>query len=229
MKNPWVIIGIITVLLFGGAIWYSNSVAEQSNEGVEVKQNIKGNSEAETTLVKYSDFQCPACATFVPLVDQLLQEHGENLSVEYKHFPLPIHNNSQAAAIAAEAAGQQGEFFAMHDLIFENQAEWSPSTLPGVMFAQYAEEIGLDMDEFTRHQKSSILRDKVRSDFDEGRELGVTGTPTFFLNGQRMNFTTYPEFIDQILFAIDPSLIEAEEGSGTSTEISTEPEVRFGI
>lgn len=225
MKNPWVIIGIITVLLFGGAVWYSGASAEKSNEGVVIQQNIKGNSEAETKLVKYSDFQCPACAAFYPVVEEILADHGDSLSFEYKHFPLPIHNNAQAAALAAEAAGQQGEFFAMHDLIFDNQTEWSQAAVPGVFFAQYAEEIGLDMDEFTRHQNSSILRDKVRDEFAEGREMGITGTPTFFLNGQRMNFNTYSEFVDQIIAAIDPSLVEVDEG----IEVEADSGVRFGI
>jgi protein-disulfide isomerase len=227
MKNPWIIIGIITVMLFGGAIWYSGVSAEKSNEGVVIQQNIKGNSEAEVTLVKYSDFQCPACAAFAPVVEQIVADHGDRLSFEYKNFPLPIHNHAQAAAVAAEAAGQQGQFFAMHDLIFANQAEWSQAAVPGVFFAQYAEEIGLDMDEFTRHQKSSVLRDKVRDEFAEGRELGVTGTPTFFLNGQRMSFSTYAEFVDQVLSAIDPALVESASVGGEGAD--QEPEVRFGI
>jgi protein-disulfide isomerase len=225
MKNPWLIIGIVTVILFGGAIWYSGASAEKSNEGVVVQPNFKGNPEAETKLVKYSDLQCPACAAFYPVVKDILAEHGDRLSFEYKHFPLPIHPNAQAAALAAEAAGQQGKFFAMHDLLFDNQAEWSQAAVPGVFFIQYAEEIALDTDEFTRQQNSSVLRDKVRAEFAEGRDLGVTGTPTFFLNGKRMSFSTYSEFIDQVTAAIDPSLVELEEG----TEIEIDSGVRFGL
>jgi len=227
MKNPWVIIGIIVVVLFGGAIWYSGMAAEKNNEGVVVEANVKGNSEAVTTLVKYSDFQCPACATFYPVVAELLEENGDKLRFEYKHFPLPVHTSAQPAALAAEAAGQQGKFYEMHDMIFENQAEWSRAAVPNAFFIQYAEEIGLDIDAFRRHQNSSILRDKVRSNFEEGRELGVTGTPTFFLNGERMSFSTYPEFVDQILAVIDPS--QLSEDSTVELESSSGSDVIFGI
>jgi len=225
MKNPWLIIGIITVVLFGGAIWYSGVSAEKNNEGVVTQSNFKGNPEAATKLVEYSDLQCPACAAFDPVVKELLAEYGDMISFEYKHFPLPIHPNAQNAAIAAEAAGQQGEFFAMHDLLFDNQSEWSQAAVPGVFFAQYAEEIGLDMSKFTQHQKSSILRDKVMSEFSEGKEMGVTGTPTFFLNGKKMSFTTYPEFIDQVKYAIDPSSVQSEDG----VEVNVDSGVRFGL
>ncbi len=223
MKNPWVIIGIITVVLFGGAILLSNQSVEQSNDGVEIIEHVKGNPEATVTLVEYSDFQCPACAAFQPVVEQLLTEYGDQLRFEYKHFPLfNIHPNAREAAVAAEAAGQQGKFYEYHDALFVNQAEWSAAAIPGTLFIKYATDLGLNVDQFKRQLKSSILRDKVLAEFNEGRELEITGTPTFFLNGQKMQFDTYESFITQIVSAIDPSLM----GSSTS---STAEGVRFGL
>jgi protein-disulfide isomerase len=162
MKNPWVVVGIIMVVLFGGAIWYSSIATEKSNEGVVDMSQIKGNKDAAVTLVEYSDFQCPACASFQPVLKELLATYGENLKFEYKHYPLPIHPYAQQAAIAAEAAGQQGKFFEYHDALFENQAEWSKSATPVAFFNKYAEELGLDVEKFKQHQKASLLRERLK-------------------------------------------------------------------
>lgn len=230
MKNPWVIVGLITVILFGGAIWYSSSATEKNNEGIEVTDHIKGNPEASVTLVEFSDFQCPACASFQPVMEEVMKSYGDKLRFEYKHFPLPIHPYAQQAALAAEAAGQQGKFYEYHDLLFKNQQTWSTSVTPGSLFIQYAEELGLDIDQFRRQQKSSVLRDAVRSDLAEARELGLTGTPTFFLNGERMEIATFEEFITQIAMAVDPEGAAAMTASSTaSSSAASTSDVKFGI
>ncbi len=223
MKNPWIIIGVIVAVLFGGAIWYSGTATEANNEGVEIIVNVKGNPAASVTLVEYSDLQCPACAAFQPVVSQLLEEYGESIRFEYKHFPLPIHSYAVQAAVAAEAAGQQDKFFEYHDLLFENQQTWASSRTPNTFFLQYASELELDMDLFRQHMNASMLRDKVKSELDEGRALAVTGTPTFFLNGQRMVFDTYAAFVAQVAAVVDPS-------SASSTEVEAVGSgIRFGL
>lgn len=219
IRNPWAIIGIITVILIGGSIWYSTSLATSYNEGVAVQAHVKGNPDATVTLVEYSDFQCPACAQFAPIVDAMLMDYGDQVRFEYKHYPLmQIHPNAEPAARAAEAAGQQGKFFEYHDALFENQREWGAAAIPGAFFTRYAEELDLDMDTFKRHQRSSILQQNVREHVGEARELGLTGTPTFFLNGERMSFQTYQEFSDQIKAAL-----------GIEIEAVPEPEVEFNL
>ncbi len=205
MKNPWIITGLLAVVLFGGAIWYSNYVNSQNNVGVEEVSHVLGNPDAEVTLVEYSDLQCPACASFQPVVDEVVEVYGDRIRFEYRHFPLPIHPYANDAALAAEAAAQQGEFFAYANLLFSNQSQWSNSSNPQGFFESYAEELNLDIDEFKRHQDSSILKDKVRSDTNEGRELGVNATPTFFLNGEKMNIETYEDFIMQVAAAVGAS------------------------
>jgi len=225
MKNPWVIIGIITVVLFGGAILISNQSQEQANQDIEVKKHIKGNESASVKLVEFSDFQCPACQAFHPVVTEVINEFGDDLSFEYKHFPLVrAHPNAVSAAVAAEAAGQQDKFFEFHDLLFDNQSAWSATVSPNQLFIGYAEELGLDIDKFKRHMRSSVLEDKVKDDLNEGLERAVTGTPTFFLNGERMTYETYQEFRDKIADAIDPG-----SSSTTSPAGLPETEVKFGI
>jgi protein-disulfide isomerase len=227
MKNPWVVVGVIMVVLFGGAIWYSSIATEKSNEGVVEMQQVKGSNDAAVTLVEYSDFQCPACASFQPVLKEILATYGEQLRFEYKHYPLPIHPYAQQAAIAAEAAGQQGKFFEYHDALFENQNEWSKSATPVAFFTKYAQDLGLDVEKFKQQQKSSLLRDAVRADLNEARELGLTATPTFFLNGEKMEITSFEDFIAQIAFAIDPAA--AQSASTSSSTPGTDAGVTFGI
>lgn len=207
----------MVVLLVGGSVWYSNTVTQQANEGVEVISHVKGNPDGEVVLIKYSDFQCPACASFVPAVDEVLAEFGDSVRFEYRHFPLiQIHPFAVQAARAAEAAGQQGKFFEYHDALFENQSAWRESPNPTQFFVRFAEDIGLDMDEFTRHQRSSILQTKVMDEFNEARDLGFTGTPTFTLNGERMQIETYQDFRDQVAAAVggDATSVQFGDGSG---------------
>lgn len=223
MKNPWVIIGIIIVVVIGGSIVLSGSVGERNNEGVVTGMtHSKGNKDASVVLVEYSDFQCPACAAFQPVLSDALERFGDSLNFEYKHFPLPIHSFAEQAARAAEAAGQQGKFFEFHDKVFAEQAAWSKSVNPSVFFVRYATELGLDVDQFTRQMKSSALRDEVSKDRADGTALKITGTPTFFLNGEKMDIKTYDDFITQIAAAIDPN-------SAASSTNPTAPAVKFGI
>ena len=240
MKNPWVIVGLLAVVLIGGAVWYSSKASATYNEGVVVEAYIEGNPDATVKLVEYSDFQCPACASFQPVIAEILAEYGDRMSFEYRHFPLTqIHRLAEPAARAAEAAGQQGKFYEYHDLLFINQSAWANSTNPAQFFIQYATELGLDIDQFTRQQRSSLLRDHVREQFNEARALGFSGTPSFLLNGEVMQFQTYDEFRAQIIAAIDPSLAGSDvvlpstidvTASGTDATVTPgTPEVRFGI
>lgn len=226
MKNPWVVVGVTAIVLFGGAVMYSQSVTKASNEGITVIEHVKGDSEATVTLVEYSDFQCPACAAFQPVLAQVLSTYGDKIRFEYKHFPLPIHNYAQQAAVAAEAAGQQGKFYEFHDALFLNQKEWVGSATPNVLFAKYAQELGIDGELFKQHQKSTLLRDQVRSDMADAREKGITGTPTFYLNGEKMEIKTFEDFITQIALAVDPASVPV--ASSTADTPTGEP-LKFGL
>lgn len=232
MKNPWVIIGVITIVLFGGAIWFSSTAAEKNNEGVFIQENVKGNEQAEVVLTEYSDFQCPACASFEPALEAVMAEYGDKIRFEYKHFPLPIHPHAQSAAVAAEAAGMQGKFFEYHDALFADQQNWSSSASPAVLFVKYAQELDLDISQFKRHMNSSELRGKVQTEMNEGRALVVTGTPTFFLNGQKMEINTFQDFATQIADAVDPESatdVVNSDSSEADIEGSASGTVRFGL
>jgi len=224
----WKIIGVVAVLAIGGSIVYSNAVSKAANEGIVLEAHVKGNAEAVVTLTEYSDFQCPACAQFYQVVKDILAEHGEDIRFEYKHFPLiSIHPSAVPAAKAAEAAGQQGKFFEMHDKLFENQPVWSATSNPQSYFTRYAQELELDMGLFRQHMKASVIADKVTKEFNEARDLGLASTPSFLLNGTLMQFDSYDDFVAQITNAITPP---AEvDASAVVPAAVTEPEVRFGF
>ncbi len=242
LKNPWIIIGLLMVGLVGGAVWYSSEATKQANAGVTILPHIKGGEGAVVTLVEYSDFQCPACGQFQPYIAEILAEHGDKIAFEYKHFPLSqIHRLAEPAAKAAEAAGQQGKFFEFHDLLFANQQTWSVSSNPSQYFIQYASELGLNIEDFTRTQRSSIIANHIRAQFAEARELGFTGTPSFLLNGKKMSFETFDDFRNQILYAIDPNIVLSspetavimDTASGTTAVEGVtntgNPGIKFGI
>jgi len=218
-----IVIGI-GLLLLVLAVVYSRIAAGDANEGVVVQAHTKGGDAPKAVLVKYSDFQCPACQRFYPVLADLSDQYGDDLQIEYKHFPLSsIHPYAVSAAKAAEAAGQQGAFWEMHDLIFEQQSVWSNSGNPNAYFAAFAEQLGLDLKLYRQHTRASLLQNKIEADFAEARELGFTGTPSFTLNGSPLQFETFEEFAALIDAAVT--------GTTASTTIPAvaEPEVTFGI
>jgi protein-disulfide isomerase len=232
MKNPWVLIALLVVVLVSGSVWYSNKVGATYNDGVVVTPHITGNENATITLTEYSDFECPACGQFQPMVTEILSKYGDNIKFEYKHYPLiQIHKYAQIAATAAEAAGQQGKFFEYADKLFLNQKEWTKSSNPTVLFTKYATELGLDVDKFNKQQRSSLLNDRVKADMMEARNLGLTSTPSFFLNGTKMEIKSFEDFTAQIEAAINPKvdfslteeariMVPVEGGNTTSSQVS---------
>lgn len=148
---------------------------------------VKGNVLAKTTLVEYSDFQCPACATLYSVIKKLLSEQGTNFRLVYRHFPLAQHGQAELAAAAAEAAGKQGKFWEMHDLLFENQRSWSGSSdIAEETFIGYASRLGLNVEQFKTDLVSQAVKDKIARDKTSGISGNVDATPTFFLNGEKV-------------------------------------------
>ncbi len=209
MKNPFVAIFIVLVLLIGGSIAYSKSVATSYNEGINTEvENVKGNKNGTVTLVEFGDFECPACALMHPYIAKVMEKYGDSIRFEFKHFPLPMHPKAIPGAKAAEAAGQQGKFFEFHDILFERQEEWVKSTNPKTFFIKYAGELGLDTEQFKKQLNASLLADRIKEDQSEGRELKVNATPTFFLNGEKMTINSYEDLENQIAAAVNGTDLE---------------------
>ena len=147
--------------------------------------HLSGDPAASVVLIEYLDFQCPICRQFHPFVEQLKDDFGGELLVVQRHLPLTeIHFNAFAGARAAEAAGRQGMFDEMGDLLFENQEDWEFEDDPLPFFDQYADQLGLDLDQFAADMADPAIDARITRDSDAAARLGASGTPTFFLNGQ---------------------------------------------
>ncbi|MEI6225927.1 MAG: thioredoxin domain-containing protein [Deltaproteobacteria bacterium] len=144
---------------------------------VRADDPIRGGRKAPVTVIEFSDFQCPYCARAVPAVKEL--EGNKNVRVVWKHLPLSFHPNAMPAALAAEAAREQGRFWEMHDKLFANQAGLSEAT-----YLAYARELGLDLKRFQEAMQSPRTRARVQEDLAAAGDAGVTGTPTFVVNGE---------------------------------------------
>lgn len=157
---------------------------------------VTGTSTAPHTLVEYSDFQCPACASYEPEVHQIITELPNSVRFVYRHFPLTeLHHNAQIAAQAAEAAGMQGKFWQFHDALFNTQDAWSGSTSPQLQFEDYAASLGLDTKKFKEDINSSAAIDRVKRTADSAASMGLSSTPTFFLDGKKLDgLPAYEDF-----------------------------------
>lgn len=210
---PKIFIWILVILGIGGTtfgfIKFTNNPASDqtvlSAGVISASDWIKGNKDSKVVLVEYSDFQCPACGAYQPLVKQLLQElNTEKFVFAYRYFPLyQIHQNAESAAQAAEAAGGQGKFWEMHDILFDNQKSWSNKRNAEEDFIKYAESLDLNIDKFRNDLTSKEIKNKITSDYRSGQKAGVNSTPTFFLNGKKLqNPRNYEEFKKLIKDAI---------------------------
>ncbi len=146
------------------------------------RDHIRGPADAPVTVVEYGDFECPYCGQAEAVMRDLLADHGDVRYV-WRHLPLnDVHPNAQLAAEAAEAAAEQGSFWDMHDLLLSNQSDLRPGDLVG-----YAEQLGLDVDRFREHMRRGAGAERIDQDVDSADLSGVSGTPTFFINGRRHN------------------------------------------
>jgi len=158
----------------------------------------RGGEDAAVTIVEWSDFQCPFCNRVSPTLVQIREEYGDRVQFVFKHMPLSIHPQAVGAHAAAEAAHRQGRFWDMHDRLFENQRDLRAETLAG-----YAIEMGLDMDQYKSDVEGEEVAKRISDDLEQAQKLGVTGTPSFFINGRFLSgaqpFANFKRYIDEAL------------------------------
>jgi len=146
---------------------------------------VVGDENAPIALVVYSDFQCPFCGEFLVTLEKLRADWIDTgkVKIQYRDFPLSMHFNSVPAHLAANAAAKQGKYMEMHRMLFEKQKEWESATNPKKFFSDYAQELGLERDQFETDSEDSSLMSEILEDKEAGRIAGVSGTPGFFVNG----------------------------------------------
>lgn len=202
----WGVVILAIVGLFVGLAYLGSGKPPITTLATPVNEQtdrIKGPNNAKVTLVEYSDFECPACAQYEPLVREVINAYPNDLRFVYRHFPLiQIHPSALPAAKAAEAAGKQGKFWEMHDLLFDRQSAWVKVASSEEMFTTYAEELGLNKEQFATDMKSDEVQNKIGEDLNSGNASGVSGTPTFYLNGNKVS----PGSLDEFKALIDAEL-----------------------
>ena len=161
----------------------SISTAKAAAEKAEAV-HARGPANAAVTVEEFGDFQCPPCAALSEPLNQLEQDYHNKVRLIFRNFPLANHQYAHPAAFAAEAAGLQGRFWEMHDLIYREQATWSKSANPSELFLSYAKIVGLDTEKFQKDIDSEEVKQRVATDQKHAAELGVRLTPTIFVNGK---------------------------------------------
>lgn len=209
-------IAVITIaILIGGVFWATKSTppsptqTQKVPDSVVAKLNVreidwtKGSSTPSAILVEYGDFECPACASYHPLTEQLVEEFPDTFQFVFRNYPLNQHPNSRVAAYAAEAAGMQGKYWEMYDEIFSTQSSWAGKGDAKDTFVTYAKDLGLDVEKFKLDYELQDIKDKVQNDITDANQLGVNSTPTFFLNGEKLqNPASYEDFATLVKAAI---------------------------
>jgi len=193
---PFIIVVVVALVTLGtGTVLYRAKrpsvltipkSALASGSGGADSMHIRGPASAPVTLEEFGDFQCPPCGKLSDPINQLEREYRPRLRVIFHHFPLPIHAHAREAALASEAAGLQGRFWEMHDLLYREQSVWSEAGDVGPLFNSYAGMLGLNVDRFKKDMESEQVEEHVASDQKHGAALGVRTTPTVFLNDQAL-------------------------------------------
>ena len=160
-------------------------------------------TESKATFVEFLDFECEGCGAAYPAVEQLRQTYGDQVTFVVRYFPLPGHFNADRAARAVAAAAEQGQFEPMYRKMFDTQRSWGEQRVPlDDLFFSYAQELGLDMDRFAADYNSQATRELIDRDVADGKALGVTGTPTFFINDELIK----PESYDDLSSALESAV-----------------------
>ncbi len=186
-------VGIFIALLFGYYFYTTLSPAKEltntNTEPVVITKtdHVRGAQDGKVTLVEFGDFQCPACSAYESILRQILIDNKDTLKFSYRHFPLTqIHKNALIAAKASEAAALQGKFWEMHDILYDKQEEWGGALNAREYIMVYANTLKLDSKKFSSDLESKVIEEKILAEYKEGVALGVLGTPTFFLNGKKI-------------------------------------------
>lgn len=204
----WGIVILAIVGLFVGLAYLGGSSGTQANIlAVPVDSTtdrIQGPSTAKATIVEYSDFQCPACAQYEPIVREVLNVFPNDVQLVYRHFPLTeLHPHAMAAATASEAAQKQGKFWEYHHLLFDQQAQWSRATSTETLFTEFAVTLGLNKEQFQKDLQQADTSSKIKNDIASGNSSGINATPTFYLNGTKIQPQSLEEFKTAVQKAID--------------------------
>lgn len=224
--KTWIIFAAVCAVLFGGLIVWSsrdnidvssvnaNKIQQANEDSGNIADHVYGKKDSKVVLFEYGDFQCPGCGAAHPTVKTVTEKYKDQMAFVFRNFPLTtIHPNARAAAAAAEAAGLNGKYWQMHNMLFESQNSWSESSANDRtdLFTQYAVNNGVEANTFTKtlDDKSSNINRKINFDIAVGRKENVSATPTFYLNGKKLEQSEYDN-----VEALEKTLLSAFKDAG---------------
>jgi protein-disulfide isomerase len=204
-KKTWIIFAVIVVVVLGGLVVYSrsvnppidvsnvdtNSIIAASDQNGNIADHVEGSANAKVTLIEYGDFQCPYCGEAYAPLRTVISTYGDKIAFVFRNFPLTtIHPNARAAAGVAEAAGLQGKYWEMHDLLYKNQSAWTDvsTTERDSVFKNFAEQLGMDINKYNADLSNGakVVNKKIAFDQALAKKIDVSATPTFYLNGTKL-------------------------------------------
>lgn len=222
---PVAIIGVVLLAVLIGGWWFYNNSKKEGGVGkaIDTPKPVAtiptnappggsptwalGPSSAIVTVEEFADFQCPTCAQMHPKVKELRAAFGDRVRIIFRQFPLTqAHPFAYDAACASEAAGLQGKFWEMQNLIFQNQQTWAASTDARKIFTEYAKTLGLNVEKFSDDMIGLQVKNKVDADLQRGRAVGVGSTPSFYINNKPMG-----RDLAQLRSAVEEELKRMEE------------------
>lgn len=202
-KLNWIIFIVVVVGLFGGLVAWNRianpavdiskydyaSIIGASEDNGNIADHTLGDVDSKVVIVEYGDYQCSGCVATHGYVDEFMDDYQDKVVFIFRHFPLSYHTNAKAAIAAAEAANEQGEFWEMHNLLYSNQSTWSSMGTDErtAAFIDMANQLGLDTEKFESDLSNSNYTKKISFDQDLGSEQGVDSTPSFFINGEKVD------------------------------------------
>lgn len=193
-------------LMSGGNSGNSTKIAESSvlipeasykTSGIVDGKYVEASSSSQVTLVEFGDYVCPACGVYAPIIKKILTDYSGKVTYVFRDFPLSYHTNAPLASFAAQAAGLQGKYWEMHDKLFENQSAWSNAEDARTIILGYAKELGLDLVKFESDLGSHDIKNKVQLGTSDGNKVGLSETPTFYLNGEKVTLTGGPTELEK--------------------------------
>jgi protein-disulfide isomerase len=208
--KPLIVIILAVAVAAGAAVFLSRQPEKsEAADATPLKMDLKvvgghfrGPENAEVTLVEFGDYQCPSCGAYHPFVKDILNRYPTKVRLEFHHFPLiSIHPNSMAASKAAEAAGQQGHYWEMHDALFEYQSQWSERPDPKPVFAALANRIGINGTILLQDMENPALQQRILKDVEQGDKATIQAVPTFFIKGQQIHLKATTEDFVQVIEA----------------------------
>lgn len=193
-KQFWILLAVIAAVFVGVVVASDHKKSDTSNKSsstAAVTKHVRGEGKAGVKLQEYGDYQCPICGTFYATVHQVVDKYNDQITFQFSNLPLTqLHPNTFAASRAAEAAGLQGKYWEMHDLLYQNQTAWASSSNAQAIFDTYAQQLSLNMTQFKKDYSSQKVNSAINADVAAFQKTGdPEATPTFYLDGKKLDNT----------------------------------------